>query len=49
MGLLKRICPHLFGWNVIPSGGRRFCRVCAYQQRWDEERQEWVPAETEEE
>lgn len=26
-------CPHTFGWALIPSGRRRFCRACGSQQR----------------
>lgn len=29
----QKVCPHVLGWQVIPSGRRRFCNVCGVQQR----------------
>lgn len=29
----QRLCPHWFGWSYNTYGRRRWCRLCALQQR----------------
>jgi len=33
MKLFRRLCPHPFGWSYNTHRRRRFCRLCAQQQR----------------
>jgi hypothetical protein len=46
---LKTVCPKhgLLGWSYNTHRRRRFCRLCAYQERLDNATGKWVPAETE--
>ena len=30
---VQRVCLHPIGWVLIPSGRRRFCRLCGQAQR----------------